>query len=86
MKEEKVFSIVSFGFITSFPQAMIVRIVEGSLNGNVAIVRTMVSEVVPDKKYVVSAWFAGNILLIICCRFQHLAYVVPAWFLTGTFC
>ncbi|OHF03975.1 hypothetical protein CORC01_00837 [Colletotrichum orchidophilum] len=42
---------VAFGFITSFKQALALRILEGLVNGNVATVRTMVSEVVVEKKF-----------------------------------
>ncbi|TDZ16052.1 putative membrane protein [Colletotrichum orbiculare MAFF 240422] len=42
---------VSFGFITNFKQALALRILEGLVNGNVATIRTMVSEVVAAKKY-----------------------------------
>ncbi|KAL0930181.1 major facilitator superfamily transporter [Colletotrichum truncatum] len=40
-----------FGFITSYNQALILRILEGITNGTVAMVRTMVSEVVREKKF-----------------------------------
>ncbi|KAI9163202.1 MFS general substrate transporter [Paramyrothecium foliicola] len=40
-----------FGFITSFEQAVVLRVFEGITNGNVAMVRTMVSEVVQEKRY-----------------------------------
>ncbi|TDZ32568.1 putative membrane protein [Colletotrichum spinosum] len=40
-----------FGFITSFKQAVLLRVFEGITNGTVAMVRTMVSEVVQEKKY-----------------------------------
>ncbi|KAF0319283.1 major facilitator superfamily transporter [Colletotrichum asianum] len=42
---------VSFGFITNFKQALALRILEGLVNGNVATIRTMVSEVVAEKRY-----------------------------------
>ncbi|GJD03505.1 major facilitator superfamily transporter [Colletotrichum higginsianum] len=41
---------VAFGFITNFKQALALRILEGFVNGNVATVRTMVSEVVVEKR------------------------------------
>ncbi|TLD18021.1 hypothetical protein PspLS_10431 [Pyricularia sp. CBS 133598] len=44
-------SCLAFGFITSFGQAVALRILEGAFNGNVATVRTMMSEVVKDKCY-----------------------------------
>lgn len=40
------------GFIGSFWQGMTINIIEGLCNGNVAIVRTTVAEIVQDKKYV----------------------------------
>ncbi|KAG7069838.1 major facilitator superfamily transporter [Colletotrichum scovillei] len=40
-----------FGFITSFKQAVFLRVFEGITNGNVAMVRTMVSEVVQEKRF-----------------------------------
>lgn len=40
------------GFIGNFWQGMTINIVEGLCNGNVAIVRTTVAEIVQDKKYV----------------------------------
>lgn len=41
---------MAFGFITNFKQALALRILEGFVNGNVATVRTMVSEVVVEKR------------------------------------
>lgn len=51
-KISTVVSCTLFGFITSFKQAVFLRIFEGVTNGNVAVVRTMVSEVVPEKRLV----------------------------------
>ncbi|OLN96879.1 putative membrane protein YCR023C-like protein 5 [Colletotrichum chlorophyti] len=42
---------VMFGFITNFKQALALRILEGFVNGNVATVRTMVAEVVAEKRF-----------------------------------
>ncbi|KAF6793406.1 major facilitator superfamily transporter [Colletotrichum sojae] len=42
---------VLFGFITNFKQALALRILEGLVNGNVATIRTMVSEVVVEKRF-----------------------------------
>lgn len=50
MPELLVVTGVLFGFITSFWQALALRITEGIFNGNVAIARTMISEVVKEKK------------------------------------
>jgi MFS family permease len=41
----------AFGFIRNFRQALALRVLEGLFNGNLAIMRTMVSEVVQDKRY-----------------------------------
>lgn len=46
----KVVGCVLFGFITNFKQALALRILEGLVNGNVATIRTMVSEVVVEKR------------------------------------
>lgn len=43
---------VLFGFITKFWHALALRAIEGIFNGNVAIARTMISEVVKEKKFV----------------------------------
>lgn len=40
----------AFGFVRSFEQAVVLRVFEGLTNGNVAMVRTMVSEVVVEKR------------------------------------
>ena len=45
-----VLSCVAFGFVSNFTQAVIVRAIEGSVNGNVAVIRTMVSEIVQDQR------------------------------------
>ncbi|KAF9697502.1 hypothetical protein EKO04_003960 [Ascochyta lentis] len=44
-------SCVGFGFVQTFRQALIVRAIEGAVNGNTAVIRTMVSEVVDDERY-----------------------------------
>ncbi|KAL3424253.1 major facilitator superfamily transporter [Phlyctema vagabunda] len=44
-------SVLGFGFSTSFWQALIFRMMGGALNGNVGVMRTMISEIVKDKKY-----------------------------------
>ncbi|PQE04960.1 hypothetical protein CJF30_00004762 [Rutstroemia sp. NJR-2017a BBW] len=45
------FSCLGFGFAQSFWQAMIFRMIGGALNGNVGVMRTMISEIVREKKY-----------------------------------
>jgi MFS family permease len=44
-------SCVGFGFSTSFYQAIICRTIGGALNGNVGVMRTMISEIIKEKKY-----------------------------------
>lgn len=40
-----------FGFIKNFKQAVLLRILEGLFNGNMAIIRTMAAEVVSESRY-----------------------------------
>lgn len=44
-------SCLGFGFSTSFWQALVFRSLGGATNGNVGVLRTMLSEVVREKKY-----------------------------------
>ncbi|OHW95278.1 major facilitator superfamily transporter [Colletotrichum incanum] len=44
-------SVLIFGFIRSFRQAAVLRLVEGAMNGNVVVARTMLSEVVREKRF-----------------------------------
>ena len=44
-------SCLGFGFSTSFWQALFFRSLGGATNGNVGVLRTMISEVVREKKY-----------------------------------
>lgn len=44
-------SCLGFGFSTSFWQALAFRSLGGITNGNVGVLRTMVAELVPEKKY-----------------------------------
>jgi len=44
-------SCLGFGFSTTFWQAMVFRMLGGALNGNVGVMRTMISEIVMEKKY-----------------------------------
>ena len=48
------FSCVGFGFSKSFTQAILFRIVGGAVNGNIGVMRTMISEIIEEKKYVMS--------------------------------
>ncbi|OHE97135.1 major facilitator superfamily transporter, partial [Colletotrichum orchidophilum] len=50
-----------FGFVANFKQALVLRFVEGLTNGNVAMVRTMTSEVVQEKKFQARAFVLLNI-------------------------
>ena len=45
------FSVLGFGFSRSFLQAAIFRTIGGVLNGNIGVMRTMISEIVKEKKY-----------------------------------
>ncbi|KAI0019263.1 MFS general substrate transporter [Xylariomycetidae sp. FL0641] len=44
-------SCVGFGFATTFYQALFFRCLGGATNGNIGVMRTMISEVVRQKKY-----------------------------------
>ena len=44
-------SCVGFGFSRTFWQAAIFRIMGGALNGNVGVMRTMISEIIHEKKF-----------------------------------
>ena len=43
-------SVVGFGFSRSFAQAAIFRTLGGALNGNMGVLKTMISEIVKEKK------------------------------------
>jgi hypothetical protein len=45
-----VLSCLGFGFSRSFTQAIICRTLGGALNGNVGVMRTMISEIIMEKK------------------------------------
>ncbi|KAM0333187.1 hypothetical protein ACHAQA_001847 [Verticillium albo-atrum] len=44
-------SAIGFGFSTTFTQALCFRLLGGVTNGNVGVMRTMISEIVRDKKF-----------------------------------
>jgi len=44
-------SIIGFGFSQSFPMAVACRCLGGMLNGNIGVMRTMISEIIKEKKY-----------------------------------
>ncbi|KIV94343.1 hypothetical protein PV10_02117 [Exophiala mesophila] len=44
-------SCIGIGFSTSFAQALFFRACAGCLNGNVGVMRTMISEIIKEKKY-----------------------------------
>ena len=44
-------SCFAYAFSTTFIMAVVIRAVGGGLNGNVGVMRTIVSEIVPEKKY-----------------------------------
>jgi hypothetical protein len=45
------FSIIGFGFSHSFGVAVAFRLFGGALNGNIGIMRTMISEIIKEKKF-----------------------------------
>ena len=45
------FSCVGFGFSRTFWQAMACRTLGGALNGNVGVMRTMISEIIKEKRF-----------------------------------
>ncbi|CCF44590.1 major facilitator superfamily transporter [Colletotrichum higginsianum] len=49
-------STLCFGFIRSFTQAMVLRIIEGTFSGGTLVARTMIPEIVPGKKHRVKAF------------------------------
>ncbi|KAI1868843.1 hypothetical protein JX265_006822 [Neoarthrinium moseri] len=49
--DTRVVSCIGFGFSTSFHQALFFRCLGGITNGNIGVLRTMISEVVREKKY-----------------------------------
>ena len=44
-------SCFAYAFSTHFAVAVVIRLLGGALNGNVGLMRTMISEIVPEKKY-----------------------------------
>jgi hypothetical protein len=46
------FACLGFGFSKSFIQAMVFRVLGGALNGNIGVMRTLISEIIEEKKYV----------------------------------
>jgi hypothetical protein len=54
---EIVLSCLGFGFSKSFWEAMLFRTMGGALNGNVGVMRTMVSEIIQEKKSVLTIRF-----------------------------
>lgn len=44
-------SMIGFGFSHSFPMAVSFRCLGGVLNGNIGVMRTMISEIIKEKKY-----------------------------------
>lgn len=45
------FSVIGFGFSRSFTSAVIFRCLGGALNGNIGVMRTMIAEIIKEKKY-----------------------------------
>lgn len=44
-------SVIGYGFSKSFVSAVTFRVIGGMLNGNIGVLRTMISEIVKEKKY-----------------------------------
>jgi hypothetical protein len=44
------FACLGFGFSKSFISAMVYRVLGGALNGNIGVMRTMISEIIEEKK------------------------------------
>ncbi|KAH6674333.1 major facilitator superfamily domain-containing protein [Halenospora varia] len=44
-------SCIGFGFSSTFTQALVFRSLGGALNGNVGVMRTMISEIIREKKF-----------------------------------
>ena len=44
------FSSLGFGFSKTFAQAMVFRVIGGAVNGNIGVLRTMISEIIEEKK------------------------------------
>lgn len=49
-------SVLGFGFSKSFLSAILFRSLGGALNGNVGVMRTMISEIIREKKYQTKAF------------------------------
>jgi MFS family permease len=69
---------VAFGFIRNFHQAVFLRVIEGAVNGNTAIIRTMVSEVVEERRYVYPGLGRRRRMLFSheICSFQTKAFIL----------
>lgn len=71
-------SAVGFGFSKSFGAAVFWRSLGGALNGNVGVMRTMISEIIREKKYVNSE----SLFVVVAgvdsglCRYQSRAFLL----------
>jgi hypothetical protein len=45
------FACLGFGFSKTFVQAMVYRVLGGALNGNIGVMRTLISEIIQEKKF-----------------------------------
>jgi hypothetical protein len=45
------FACLGFGFSKTFMQAMVYRVLGGALNGNIGVMRTLISEIIQEKKF-----------------------------------
>lgn len=55
-------SCLGFGFSRSFMAAAVFRTIGGALNSNVGVMRTMIAEIIQEKKYVLPSLTRGNTL------------------------
>ncbi|KAL9111461.1 MAG: hypothetical protein Q9227_004139 [Pyrenula ochraceoflavens] len=70
------FSALGFGFSKSFIQAAIFRTLGGALNGNVGVLRTMIAEIVKEKKSVVPRNMLDQVWTLISNRYQSRAFLL----------
>lgn len=77
-----VISCVGFGFSTTFYQALLFRSFGGALNGNVSVMRTVISEIVVEKRWFLFCDVESRTDIL---RFQSRAFLLlPMCFNVGT--
>lgn len=52
-------SCIGFGLAQTYWQALLYRTLGGMLNGNVGVMRTMIAEIIEEKKCVISGLWEG---------------------------